>query len=79
MQNKMLRMIERLEPGKIFSAKDFLGIASRTTTDVALAKAADRGEDSPYPARYLRHAKHRQSSDGTPAGDTVVLDVAKWL
>lgn len=38
MQHQILRRIERFEPGKAFSAKDFLDIASRTTIDVALAK-----------------------------------------
>jgi hypothetical protein len=44
MQNKILKRIERLEPGKAFSAKDFLDIASRTTIDVALAKLATEGK-----------------------------------
>jgi Family of unknown function (DUF6088) len=44
MQTKILRRIERLAPGKAFSAKDFLDIASRTTIDVALAKLATEGK-----------------------------------
>jgi Family of unknown function (DUF6088) len=44
MQNKILRRIERFEPGKAFSAKDFLDIASRTTIDVALARLAIEGK-----------------------------------
>jgi hypothetical protein len=34
----------RFEPGKVFSAKDFLDIASRTTIDVVLAKLATEGK-----------------------------------
>jgi Family of unknown function (DUF6088) len=44
MQNQILKRIERLEPGKALSAKDFLDIASRTTIDVALAKLATEGK-----------------------------------
>jgi Family of unknown function (DUF6088) len=44
MQHQILRRIGRFEPGKAFSAKDFLDIASRTTIDVALAKLAIEGK-----------------------------------
>ncbi len=43
MRNHILKRIERLGPGKAFSAKDFLDIASRTTIDVALAELATDG------------------------------------
>jgi hypothetical protein len=37
MRDQIVARIERLGSGKAFSAKDFLDIASRTTTDVTLA------------------------------------------
>ena len=43
-QYKILARIERLGPGKVFSAKDFLDIASRTMIDVTLASLAQSGK-----------------------------------
>jgi hypothetical protein len=43
MQYQILARIERLGPGKAFSAKDFLDIASRTMIDVTLASLAQSG------------------------------------
>ena len=37
MRDQIVARIERLGPGKAFSAKDFLDISSRTTVDVTLA------------------------------------------
>ena len=34
----MVARIEQLDPGKVFSAEDFLDIASRTMIDVTLAR-----------------------------------------
>ena len=44
MRDHIVARIERLAPGKAFSAKDFLDIASRTTIDVALASLALDGK-----------------------------------
>lgn len=44
MRDHIVARIERLGPGKAFSAKDFLDIASRTTIDVALASLALDGK-----------------------------------
>lgn len=44
MRNQIVKRIERLGPGKAFSAKDFLDIASRTTIDVALASLTSDGK-----------------------------------
>lgn len=41
---QILARIERLGPGKAFSAKDFLDIASRTMIDVTLASLAQSGK-----------------------------------
>src|SRR5271157_1630570 len=43
-QSQILARIERLGPGKAFSAKDFLDIASRTMIDVTLASLAQSGK-----------------------------------
>jgi Family of unknown function (DUF6088) len=43
-QYHILARIERLGPGKVFSAKDFLDIASRTMIDVTLASLAQSGK-----------------------------------
>ena len=43
-QYQILARIERLGPGKAFSAKDFLDIASRTMIDVTLASLAQSGK-----------------------------------
>jgi hypothetical protein len=43
MRYKILTRIERRDKGKSFSAKDFLDIASRGTTDVTLASLARAG------------------------------------
>jgi predicted transcriptional regulator of viral defense system len=37
MRNRVITRIDRLGAGKVFSAKDFLDIASRDTIDVALS------------------------------------------
>src|SRR5208283_70001 len=42
--DQILARIERLGPGKAFSAKDFLDIASRTMIDVTLASLARSGK-----------------------------------
>ena len=42
--NKIVARIEHLGPGKAFSAKDFLDIASRTMIDVTLASLAQSGK-----------------------------------
>lgn len=44
MRNQIVGRIDRLGPGKAFSAKDFLDVASRTTIDVALASLALEGK-----------------------------------
>lgn len=44
MRNQIVARIERLGEGKVFSAKDFLDIASRTTIDVTLASLARNGK-----------------------------------
>ena len=44
MRNQIVKRIERFGPGKAFSAKDFLDIASRTTIDVALASLTSDGK-----------------------------------
>jgi hypothetical protein len=41
---QIVTRIERLGPGKAFSAKDFLDLASRTMIDVTLAKLAQSGQ-----------------------------------
>ena len=41
---QIVARIERLGPGKAFSAKDFLDLASRTMIDVTLAKLARSGK-----------------------------------
>ena len=41
---QIVTRIERLGPGKTFSAKDFLDLASRTMIDVTLAKLAQSGQ-----------------------------------
>ena len=43
MRDQIVARIKRLGEGKAFSAKDFLGIASRTTIDVTLAELAHQG------------------------------------
>jgi hypothetical protein len=43
-KDQLVARIERFGPGKAFSAKDFLHIASRTMIDVTLAKLAQNGE-----------------------------------
>jgi hypothetical protein len=42
--NQIVTRIEQLGPGKSFSAKDFLDIASRTMIDVTLANLAQSGK-----------------------------------
>jgi Family of unknown function (DUF6088) len=42
--NQIVARIEQLGPGKAFSAKDFLDIASRTMIDVTLASLAQSGK-----------------------------------
>lgn len=42
--NQIVARVERLGPGKAFSAKDFLDIASRTMIDVTLASLAQSGK-----------------------------------
>jgi hypothetical protein len=42
--NHIVARIEQLGPGKVFSAKDFLDIASRTMIDVTLASLAQSGK-----------------------------------
>jgi predicted transcriptional regulator of viral defense system len=42
--NQIVAMIDQLGPGKVFSAKDFLDIASRTMIDVTLASLAQSGK-----------------------------------
>ena len=42
--NQIVTRIEQLGPGKAFSAKDFLDIASRTMIDVTLANLAQSGK-----------------------------------
>jgi hypothetical protein len=42
--NQIVARIEHLGPGKAFSAKDFLDIASRTMIDVTLASLAQSGK-----------------------------------
>ncbi len=42
--NQIVARIEHLGPGKAFSAKDFLDIASRTLIDVTLASLAQSGK-----------------------------------
>jgi hypothetical protein len=44
MQDHIVERIEHLGPGKAFSAKDFLDIASRTLIDVTLAKLSESGK-----------------------------------
>ncbi len=44
MRHQILARIERLAPGKAFTAKDFLAIASRGTVDVTLASLARQGK-----------------------------------
>lgn len=41
---QIVKRIERLGPGKAFSAKDFLDLASRTMIDVTLARLAQDGK-----------------------------------
>jgi hypothetical protein len=43
MQGQILKRIDRLGPGKVFSAKDFLDIATRGSIDVALGSLARMG------------------------------------
>lgn len=43
-QDQIVARIEKLGPGKAFSAKDFLDIASRTMIDVTLASLAQSGK-----------------------------------
>jgi hypothetical protein len=43
MRDQIVVRIERQGEGKVFSAKDFLDIASRTTVDVTLAELACKG------------------------------------
>lgn len=43
MKNQILRRIEKMDLGSVFSAKDFLDLASRTSIDVLLAKLAKSG------------------------------------
>src|SRR5260370_36305744 len=42
--NRIVARIDKLGPGKAFSAKDFLDIASRTMIDVTLASLAQSGK-----------------------------------
>jgi Family of unknown function (DUF6088) len=42
--NHIVTRIEQLGPGRVFSAKDFLDIASRTMIDVTLASLAQSGK-----------------------------------
>jgi hypothetical protein len=44
MHDQIVARIEKLGPGKAFSAKDFLDIASRTTIDVALFSLTNSGK-----------------------------------
>ena len=44
MRDQIVARIEKLGPGKAFSAKDFLDIASRTTIDVALFSLTKSGQ-----------------------------------
>src|ERR1700679_1793665 len=44
MRDQIVARIEKLGPGKAFSAKDFLDIASRTTIDVALFSLTQNGK-----------------------------------
>jgi len=43
MQHQILARIERLEPGKVFSAKDFLDMATRGSIDMWLASLTRKG------------------------------------
>jgi hypothetical protein len=43
MKNQILRRIEKMDRGSVFSAKDFLDLASRTSIDVLLSKLAKSG------------------------------------
>ena len=43
MQDQILARIDRLGPGKAFSAKDFLDIATRGSIDVALGGLTRKG------------------------------------
>ncbi len=43
MKNQIVRRIEQMERGSVFSAKDFLDLASRTSIDVLLSKLAKNG------------------------------------
>jgi hypothetical protein len=43
MQDQILKRIDRLGPGKAFSAKDFLDIATRGSIDMALGKLVRKG------------------------------------
>jgi hypothetical protein len=43
MKNQILRRIEKMDAGSVFSAKDFLDLASRTSIDVLLSKLAKNG------------------------------------
>jgi hypothetical protein len=43
MRDHILKRIKRLEPGKAFSAKDFLDISTRGSIDVALGNLAQTG------------------------------------
>jgi hypothetical protein len=44
MRNQIVARIKRLGEGKVFSAKDFLDIGSRTTVDVTLASLTKEGK-----------------------------------
>jgi hypothetical protein len=54
MRDQIIGRIRNLGEGRVFSAKDFLDIASRGTIDMTFASLSAGGDDSPHPARTLR-------------------------
>jgi hypothetical protein len=70
MRDQIVGRIERLGSGKAFSAKDFLDIASRTTTDVTLASLTHAGK-----IRRIRRGLYDMPRVNTALGGKLSPDI----
>lgn len=69
-RDQIVARIERLGEGKAFSAKDFLDIASRTTSDVTLAELARKGT-----VRRIRRGLYDMPRVNPALGGTLSPDI----
>src|ERR1035437_6255178 len=63
-KTRILTRIERFAPGKTFTAKDFLDIASRGMVDMTLTSHRAERNDSPHSPRSIRRPQEERSSGG---------------